>query len=353
MNLTELKQDFYKRFNASDNFLHFTSNGILCTLLGCTETEYTPSLGCTLSMGVKMFSRRLNGELISIQENTSNQCLSYIFGANTEHFHGQNRDCVRLLKQLEAYGLRGTQILFEYSVPEFLPRREVFFLTLTEALFKTSDIELEPLKTAAIASCGDNISNYLGILYSKKGYCTLVSSGIPRSFPLPLTGCKILSIHCTQRQRSRSKQIHYAFEHVRRLFPHVTAIADVTPEMLTMTAPHIKSRQALRYMCHLVDENSRIESAIAGLKHCDAGELFRQMQLSQASMERYWDLEREHIFLADCCKALEGVHAVRAWKDGVAAIADENMIDYIIDIVRREFEGNIGYQPSFCVSDII
>lgn len=353
MNLTELKHDFYKRFNASDNFLHFTSNGILCTLLGCTETEYTPFLGCTLSMGVKMFSRRLNGDFVSIQENTSNKCLSYIFGANTENFHGKNRDCVSLLKQLEAYGLKGSQVLFEYSVPEFLPRNEVFFLTLTQALFKTSDIELEPLKTAAIASRNDNISNYLGVLYSKKGYCTLISSGIPRNFPLPLTGFKMLSVHCTQNQRSRAKQIHYAFEHVRRLFPHIVSISDITPEMLTMSAPHIKSRQALRYMCHLADENLRIEAAISALKRCDASELFRQMQLSQASMERYWDLEREHIFIADCCKALDGVMAVRAWENGVAAIIDENMIDYIIDIVRREFEKNIGYQPSFCVSDVI
>lgn len=353
MNLTELKQDFYQRFNASDNFLHFTANGVLCTLLGCTETEYTPALGCTLSMGVKMFSRHLNGEVINIQESTSNQGLSYIFGSNTEQFHGRNRECARLFQQLEAPGLRGTQVLFEYSVPEFLPRREVFFLTLTQALLKSSDIELEPLNTAAIASCGDNISNYLGILYSKKGYCTLVSSGIPQNFPLPLSGYKILSVHSTQKQHSRKKQIHYAFEHIRRLFPHVTAISEVTPEMLTMTAPHIKSRQALRYMCHLVDENLRIETAIAALRHCDADELFRQMQLSQASMERYWGLEREHIFIANCCKPLEGVKAVRAWEDGVAAIADENMIDYIISIVRREFENNIGYQPSFCVSDVI
>lgn len=353
MNLTELKQDFYKRFNASDNFLHFTSNGIFCTLLGCTETEYTPALGCTLSMGVKMFSRRLDGRLISLQENKSNKSFSYIFGSSSENLHGDGREYVSLFRRLEPLGLSGTQVLFEYSVPEFLPRREIFFLTLVQALEKSSDIELEPLNTAALASLDGKLNIYLGILYSKKGYCTLVSSGTPKNFPLPLTGYKILSVHCTQRQRTRSKQINYAFEHVRRLFPHITSIADITPEMLTMTAPNIKSRQALRYMCHLADENTRIKTAYEALKHCNSNELFRQMKLSQASMERYWDLDNEHIFLANCCKPLEGVKAVRAWENGIAVIADENMIDHIINIVRHEFENNIGYQPSFCVSDII
>lgn len=353
MDLTELKQDFYKRFNASDNFLHFTSNGILCTLLGCTETDYTPFLGCTLSMGVKMFSRRLDGDMISLQESTSNKSLSYVLGSNGETFHGSNRECAQLFKQLEPYGLRGTQVLLEYSVPKFLPRREVFFVTLVQALAKTSDIELEPLQTASLASCNNRLNRNLGILYSKKGYCTLVSTGVPKNFPLPLTGFKILSIHCTQNKRSRTKQIHYAFEHIRRLFPHITTVSDVTPEMLTMAAPHIRSRQALRYMCHLTDENLRIEAAVTALKRCDSGELFRQMKLSQASMERYWDLGSEHIFLAECCKPLEGVKAVRSWENGVAAIVDENMIDYIIGIVRREFENNIGYKPNFCVSDVI
>ncbi len=353
MNLTELKQDFYKRFNASDNFLHFTSNGIFCTLLGCTETEYTPSLGCTLSMGVKMFSRRLEGGLISLQENKSNKCFSYIFGSNTENLRGDGNEYVNLFRRLEPLGLKGTQVLFEYSVPEFLPRSEIFFLTLTQALEKSSGIELEPLNTAALASPDGRLNTYLGILYSKKGYCTLVSSGTPKNFPLPLTGCKILSVHCTQRQRTRSKQINYAFEHVRRLFPHIASISDITPEMLTMAAPNIKSRQALRYMCHLTDENIRIETACAALKHCNSNELFRQIKLSQASMERYWDLDNEHIFLANCCKPLEGIKAVRSWENGIVVIADENMIDHIINIVRSEFVNNIGYQPSFCISDII
>lgn len=352
LNLTELKQDFYKRFSASDNFLHFTANGILCTLLGCTETEYTPFLGCTLSMGVKMFARRLNGEVINIQENTSDECLSYIFGTPLEQFRGDNKEYTELIKRLEPYSLSGTQILFEYSVPDFLPRREVLLTTLAQSLAKCSDIELDPLKTAVLACGSDNVNKYLGIMYSKKGYCTLISSGAPKHFPLPLTGFKLLSAHCSQHQRSHKKQIHYAFEHVRRLFPHISSISEITPEMLTMTAPNIRSRQALRYMCHLVDENTRIETSINALKHCNSDVLFRQMQLSQASMERYWDLPDEHIFLANCFKGLEGIQAVRAWHSGVTAIAEEDAVDRAINIVRRGFEDNIGYQPTFCVSDV-
>ena len=67
MNLPELKEDFYKRYSSSDNYLHFTSNGILCTLLGHCGIGNAPSLTCTLSMRVRMFARSLDGNMIKIK----------------------------------------------------------------------------------------------------------------------------------------------------------------------------------------------------------------------------------------------------------------------------------------------
>ncbi|MGN0107084.1 MAG: hypothetical protein ACI4A5_05220, partial [Hominilimicola sp.] len=113
MNLPELKSDFYKRYSASDNFLHFTSNGILCALLGHCDIENSPSLTCTLSMRIQMFARVLEGSMIKLQSSAENNCFIYIFGTPAEIFRGADRETVNLIKALESRKIKGAQILYD------------------------------------------------------------------------------------------------------------------------------------------------------------------------------------------------------------------------------------------------
>lgn len=82
MTLSELKEDFYKRYLPSSNYLHYTANGMLCPLLGYPETEDAPSVSCALSMGVRMFARALGGEVVKVQNNASDKYLIYNFSDN-------------------------------------------------------------------------------------------------------------------------------------------------------------------------------------------------------------------------------------------------------------------------------
>lgn len=351
MNFPELKQDFYKRFEQSSKFLHFTSQGLLCTLLGHVSVPQSPSLTCTLSMRVQMFARAAGGQGIKIESSDSDKFFAYTPGDPTQIFRGKGRLAAELIDTLRGHSLKGTEILYQTSIPDFLPHMEVFSTALVKSLFKVNDIELDTFDTAAICAMGENISPYLAMLSAKSGYCTLIASGEPKSLPFPMSGYKILSVYCTEktRQKERLQSISRAMSQITRLYPHVGGICDVTREMVE--AVRIKDKKAVKYMYHLINENERIQEAEKALKRCDVKTLFRQMTISQKSIERFWDIGDEHICLSDCMRGLDGVMTARCSDKGVIAIVEEDMVNYVINMVKDTFETNIGYQPTFCVSD--
>lgn len=351
LNLSELKQDFYKRFNSSDNFLHFTANGLLCELLGHSDIAYAPSLTFTLSMRVQMFARRIGSKSVNLQEVSSAKAFSYSFPTPPELVRGKDAPAARLINRFMKYNPEGAQILYECSIPEFLPRKEVFFVTLAQSLFKINDIDADMLETAALSCGGSAVEPYLGIIASKKGCCTHISYGTPENLPLPFSGYKIVSAHCTEKDRDRSRQIKDIFNKICRGFPHTGSIADVTPDMFNAVSPYVRDKTALRYMYHLINENARIKSASAALKRCDIKSLFLEMKMSQKSLERFWNLGSENIFLARCCSHTEGVAAARSWKNGVMMIVEEDKIDHAVGMIRGSFENTVGYRPTFCISE--
>lgn len=351
MNFPELKKDFYKRFDESDNFLHFTSCGLLCTLLGHTDIESAPALTCTLSMRVAMFARKLGGNVIMIESTSNDKCLSYTIGTPEELFRGKDKLPIRIINTMEPYIKGGAQIFFDSTVPSFLSDESSFAAALAKSLLKVGGAEIDILETAAACSTGSDINRYLALLSSRKGYCTVVSSGEPKSLPLPLCGCKLLSVHCTEKEKDHRAAVNYAMSKIRALYPHTGSIYDVTPEMLQGAKSDIKDKTALRYMYHLVNENERVRSACAALKKCDTKTLFREMKISCQSMDRFWDTGREHKYLAHCAQGLDGIKAVRYWENGVIIVIDEDKINNAIEIINTKFENNVGYKPTFCVSE--
>ena len=351
MNLPELKQNFYKRFDESDKFLHFTSCGILYTMLGHTDIDTAPSLTCPLSMRIQMFSRKMGTDMINLENTASNTCLSYRFGTPSELYREKDKYVASLINALSHYKISGAKILYDNSIPEFLPHTEPFLTALAQALLTVSGVSYSKEDIAASCSENANITECLALLYAKSGYGTVMTHGIPENVPLPFFGYKILSAHCVEKKKDRSARIKSAIEKMRRLYPHITSVHHITEEAVNASKNIIKDQTALRYLYHLATENTRIKTAKTALKRCNIKTLFIEMNKSQKSMERFWDLGIENLFLAHCSEGLDGVAAVRSWRNGIAAIVENDSVDYVIDMIRHKFESNIGYLPTFCVSD--
>ena len=156
------------------------------------------------------------GNYVKIENTTTDKCLQYPFGTSTDLFKGKTKFFAELIHALENSGLKGAEILYNNTIPNFISSKHAFSAALIKSLMQVSDIELTPLETAAICALNDDLTPYLAVLFSKKGYCTLMNSGEPKNLPLPLSGYKILTAHCTEPLSNHSKHIKYAMSEIRR-----------------------------------------------------------------------------------------------------------------------------------------
>lgn len=349
MDIANVKETFYKRYAVSGNYLHYTFNGLHCTLMGYAAFVGAPFLSCPLSMGIGMFARKLGGSTVKIQGADSDRHFIYNYSTPSVLFKGKEKKIASLLTEIRKHGAGGAEILYKSSVPDFIPQDMEFNLTLTQSVFKTAGIEKTPLETASVAAHDAHIAPYSAAAYAKNGYCTFFNNDTPNHFPLPMTGYKVISVYCRGRDKNRSDRIYAALEKIRKKDKSVLSVADLAP----IHTAALRDKTAAGYIRHLAEENIRINAALRGLKKCDIKALFRAMNASQSSMEKYWRLKKEYAFLAKCARNTEGVMAVRCNESGAVIIAENDTVDYVVNMIKLDFEKNAGYSPVFCVSETI
>ncbi|MGN0149398.1 MAG: hypothetical protein ACI4C7_04015 [Clostridia bacterium] len=342
MNLTELKQDFYKRYSSSDNFLSYSRAGLLCSLLGDISLRHCPSLSCSLSMHVQVYGRKINGEIIKLQTTKSNTCIVFHPGNNIP---SQHRSLFEMIERLYRFGIHGAELIFDVSVPDFFNYGKELNTAIFNTLSKIYAIS-PPIEICSTY----NTSPYYALNTLKKGYCT--STPDNRLIPLPLTGFKIAVIQDIQPNKSnREKQLEKGFNILKRIYPHIKSFADISPDQLEYSKNAIRDKTLLNYLRHIVDENERIQAAAADLKKCSIKSLVNQMNLSEQSIEKLWNPKKQHIFLAKKSLTIDGVLCARIWKNGITAIVSEDNLDYFTDVISYDFENFSGYRPHICIAD--
>lgn len=341
MNLTDLKQDFYKRFSASDSFLSYSRMGLLCPLLGDVSIKHSPALTCSLSMKIQVYGRRLGGELIKLQSTKNNLCVIFRFGGQLP---SQHTELFEMLDKMRGYGAGGAELFFDSSIPAFFGHERELKAAVFDVMSKIYDID------PPISVCGDYKPPYSALLDAQKGYCVSEPDG--QRMPLPLTGYKLLIIQTQKFDKTpRAKYIEKSYERLKRIYPHIHSLADLSPDRLEYSRSAIRDKTALNYVRHLVDENERIKIASEGLNRCDIQALVNQINQSEQSMEKLWSPEKQHVFLAKMALRSESIICARIWKNGILSIASEENIDETISKLSRDFEAAAGYKPFICVAD--
>lgn len=342
MDLIELKQDFYKRFNTSGNFLTYSRAGLLCSLLGDISIKRCPALTCSLSMRVQAYGRRIDGDVIKLQTTKSNTCIVFHPGGRLP---SQHRDLFEMIDRMYNYGVRGAELIFDSSVPDFFSFGKELKIAVFNTLSKIYGV------TPPVDICGnDNPAPYQAIAEAKKGYCISIPGN--RSLPLPLTGYKLMAVQCEKIDKvPRGKYIEKGFNNLKRIYPHIRSFSDISPELLEYSRKAVRDKTALNYMRHMADENERIKYAAEGLKKCDINALAVQMNLSEESMEKLWTPEKEYVFLARKALSTVGILCARIWKNGIIAIVNEDEIDYASEAIAYDFENIAGYKPYICIAD--
>ncbi len=341
MNLTDLKQDFYKRFNVSSAFLSYSRMGLLCPLLGEVSIERCPSLACSLSMKVQVYARRLEGDMIKLQSTKNNLCVIFRFGGRLP---SQHPSLFEMLDKMHGYGVGGAEIFFDSSIPQFFGCERELKAAVFDVMQKIYNVSVP------VSVCGGFSSPYSALLDLRKGYCISEPEG--NRLPLPLTGCKLLIVQTAKTDKTpRARYIEKAYMRLKRIYPHIHSFADLSPDKLEYYRSVIRNKTALNYVRHIVDENERIKAASEGLHKCSINALVSQINMSEQSMEKLWNPDKQHVFLARKTMSIEGVLCARIWKNGIIALISDDDLDNAIRGITREFEAAAGYKPFICVAD--
>lgn len=351
LEFTELKEDFYKRYNGEKNFLHYTSCGALCTFLGHNNLPNTPFISCGLSMRAEVLARKSDDGIIKLESTESNKCMQHRIGVMADLYKGKPRMFARLLNSAEKVGINGAEVLYKSTIPGFISSKEAFSTALVKALTVASGKEFDVFKIAEICALNNNPIPYAVVLSARKGYCVYADKDGVNTIPFPMYGYKILIIHCDEKIVNYTDEFNEAMRMIHRYYPHVRSIADVEVKMLSNSLGTQKHKTHLNLMYHLLSENNRIIEAKKALTHCDIKTFFRKVNNSQMSFERFLHLGDEYRFLLQTLRNLGGVTATRCNNNGVCVIVEDEFVDNVVSIVKNKFERTMGYSPSFCISD--
>lgn len=341
LNLTDLKEDFYKRFSASGSFLSYSRAGLLCPLLGYEEINHCPALTCSLSMKVQVYGRRLEGEMIKLQSTKNNLCIIFRYGGRPP---SQHTGLFEMLEKMHAYGTGGAELFFDCSIPDFFEYERELKAAVFSVMSKIYNLSIP------VSVCGAEKQPCSALQKVSKGYCVTIPDS--QKLPLPLTGCKLLIIQTQKADKApRAKYIDKAYERLKKIYPHIHSFADLSPDRLEYARNAIRDKTALNYVRHIVDENERIKTAAKGLEQCSISALAEQINLSEESAEKLWSPEKLHVFLAGKTMSAEGVMCARIWKNGIISIVSEEKLDETVSMIIRDFENIAGYRPFVCIAD--
>lgn len=345
MNQIKLKNDFYKRCGVGSNHLVFSKVGALCTLLGHKELKNSEFLSCTLSMSVQTAAHRVDSGIIKIEDNRSGAysafCLNSLIPDKSAIY--------KIVSRFSDMQPFGAEILYDSTLPQGVGEIS-FNAAILNSLLKLADIKKDIAAKAAMCAGGQNIAPYTSVFSAKKGYCSIVCDTHHELLPLPITGCKILLIQTEKSDNDFVQASQKAFYVIRRHFPHVTSFSAITPDILEECGKYLRTAD-IKYLRHIISENTRIENARKCLKSCLISRFAEIVNASQTSLESCRAVNAERQFIAHILRSLDGCLCARQDDNTVAAIVYENAVDSIINNLRFSFTAHFGYEPLFYVAD--
>lgn len=346
MNDTQLQQDFYKRYGISKNRVSFSKTGLLCNLIGDSQIKDFPFISCTLSMCIRTMGRRLDNKLVRLENTQTGTYDIY----RLDELPNKGNEINKILKKFTSYTTFGAEILYDSTIPESFNNETAFNITLVNSLMKTIPKELNIRQKASFFG-SEYFSEYVALLNSKKGWCTLVQGSRCEQLPFPLTGYKILMIR-TRLKNSPQKSIDIKKETdaIKRIYPHVVSVNDITEEMLSNPALKLNNSE-LNRIRFLVLEREFVSIAKACLKACNTEKFADIMNRSEDCFRQLCANDEKARFTVDVLRDVGECICAKQQRDAVIAIVKEKSADNTVNLLRYSFSAAFGYEPSVCICD--
>jgi galactokinase len=181
--------------------------------------------------------------------------------------------------------------------------------------------------------------------------------------PLNMRGLKIVMLntnvkhmHSNSEYNTRRQQCEQGVAWVRAHVPHVTALRDVTHEMLcSYVLPH--DNTIYRRCKHVVEENNRLLTACVDLKKGNISELGRKMYLSHRGLSNDYEVSCPELdYLVNFVRPNSGVLGARMMGGGFGGctinIVREEILEELLDSVSSSYEKAMGLPLTYYIASV-
>jgi galactokinase len=149
--------------------------------------------------------------------------------------------------------------------------------------------------------------------------------------------------------RDRVAECAAAVEGIRKMFPAVESLRDVSPEQF-QAAEHLLSPVVARRARHIVTEDARVNRFVEVSNNGDLPAMGKLMVESHRSLQHDYEVSCEELdFLVDAALAIEGVYGARMTGGGFGGCTVSMMKPAAEPLFREKiakaYEGKLGITP--------
>ncbi len=180
--------------------------------------------------------------------------------------------------------------------------------------------------------------------------------------PLKLKNYAMVVANCNKphalvesKYNERREEVEIALEKLKEVYPEITCLADVTPEMLEKT--NCLSGKVLNRATHVVNECDRVKRAAESLKCGDIKTLAELINQSHDSLCKLYEVTGKELdalaYIARKQKGCIGARMIGAGFGGCTiSIVEKECVNEFIEKVGAAYEKEIGYSASFYETSI-
>lgn len=180
--------------------------------------------------------------------------------------------------------------------------------------------------------------------------------------PLKLKNYAMVVANCNKphalvesKYNERREEVEIALEKLKKVYPEITCLADVTPEMLKRT--DCLSGKVLNRATHVVNECDRVKRAAESLKRGDIKMLAELINQSHDSLCNLYEVTGKELdALAYIARAQNGCIGARMIGAGFGgctiSIVEKECVNEFIEKVGAAYKKEIGYDASFYETSI-
>ena len=386
MNKKELTQEFLRLFGGEEKDLRFFTSPGRVNLIG-EHIDYNGGyvFPAALTMGATIVARKRNDRILRMKATDLDEIVEANIDTPEKYkdiFWGNYQVGVALELEKAGYEISGCDMLFEDTIPHGGGLSSSAAIEVSTALAlatfaneaKGITTPVDMIEMAKVGQAAEN--NYCGVncgimdqfasAMGKKDHCIFLDCKdlSYKVLPLDITGYKIV-IANTNKKRSladskyneRRGECEKGLELLNKVLPGHKFLGTITPEEFEANKHVIDDEIVLKRVTHVIYECDRVLRSMKALENKDVLGFAELINQSGDSLKDIYEVTGKELdSLVANARKVEGCIASRMTGAGFGGctvnIVKEENIEEFIEIVGENYTKEIGYAPSFYVSDL-